>query len=338
MSGIVPERVYEGDITSITDGLGYVALNTATGELRTITPVLIVGGNFEGNTIDSNFWLSTVANSATNTESGGVLTMTSGTNTAGSAQINSIRRARFIPNTTNRFRALIQISDGGIANNTRRWGIAYGATMPTITDGAYFQLSGTTFSIVTLKGGVETTVSSGSFNGELGTSYSITTNVTTYEIYYSNSSVKFVIGGVTLHTVSALATTWTNTTEVYTYLSNINSGNTTSVDLACRVLGIVRLGRLLTQPISKYQSGTTAGVVCKYGGGALHSIAVSGVSNNSVVTLYDNTAASGTVIWASGTMGANTVPFSISLEAVPFFTGLTLVISGANSTVTVIYE
>ena len=76
----------------------------------------------------------------------------------------------------------------------------------------------------------------------------------------------------------------------------------------------------------------------KIGSGILHSIAVSGVANNSVVTLYDNTAASGTVLWSSGAMAANTVPFSIGLQGVTFFTGLTLEITAANSNATVSYE
>lgn len=338
MSRIVPEQTDDLGITSITDSLGYMALNTPLGELRTVTPILIAGETFEGTTIDPNFWLSTVANSATNSEAGGVLLMSSGTDAAGSAQFNSVRRARFIPNTANRFRALIQLGDTGTASNKRRWGVAEGTTMPTITDGAYYQIDGTTFSVVTLKGGVETVVSSGSFNGDGGTTYAPTTNLIAYEIYYLNGGVKFVINNVTIHTVSDLVTTWADTIELHAYLSNVNSGNTTNVTLSCRVLGIARLGLSLTSPISKYQAGTTAGVICKYGAGALHSIAVSGVANNSVVTLYDNTAASGTVLWSSGTMGANAVPFSVSLEGVPFDTGLTLVISGANSNATVIYE
>lgn len=47
---------------------------------------------------------------------------------------------------------------------------------------------------------------------------------------------------------------------------------------------------------------------------------------------------SGTIIWSSGSMGANTVPFSIRFDSLSFFTGLTLVIATANCNVTVIYE
>jgi len=46
----------------------------------------------------------------------------------------------------------------------------------------------------------------------------------------------------------------------------------------------------------------------------------------------------GMIIWASGTMGANAVPFSIDFKGIPFSTGLTLAITGANANATIIYE
>ena len=99
------------------------------------------------------------------------------------------------------------------------------------------------------------------------------------------------------------------------------------------------MGELITSPASDYQSGTTAAKILKYGAGMVNELAISGVANNSVITLYDNTAASGTILYSTGAMPANTTPFVISFEkGLPFFTGLTLVISGASSTVTTLYE
>lgn len=65
---------------------------------------------------------------------------------------------------------------------------------------------------------------------------------------------------------------------------------------------------------------------------------MSGVAQNSRVIFYNNTAASGTILWDSGAMGAQTQPFSLDMGHLPFDIGLTLVISGANSNVTVVYE
>lgn len=325
-------------VTRLTDEYGFSAEFTPMGETRFAESVRLVGAQFEGTTVDPNFWTATVANSATITQANAQIVLTSGTNSAGSAKFNSVKRARYVGGSAQRFRAAVQLGDTGAADNVRRWGVAWGATMPTITDGAYFQLSGTTFSVVTLKGSSPTVVNSGSFNGTLGATYTPGTSVVTFEIYWTNSRVYFVVGDEILHTVSASAATWAATVNHHIYLENTNSGNTTSVTLSCRVVTIARLGRFETEPKSYFQVGTTAGVVLKYGPGNIHGISISAVTQNSVVTLYDNTAASGTVLWSSGAMGAQTIPFSIDMHNIPFSNGLTLVIASANSSALVAYE
>ena len=87
-----------------------------------------------------------------------------------------------------------RLADTGTANVRRQWGLL-GCTMPTITDGVYFQLNGTTFSIVTLKGTSATVINSGSFNGHLGYAYALDTNNHTYQIQYNNAKVQFIIDG-----------------------------------------------------------------------------------------------------------------------------------------------
>lgn len=332
----------EGHLITVCHGYqdkyDFLAVNTPTGETRAVTPMRLVGSNFEGTTVDANFWIATTANAATVAQANAQIVLSSGVNAADSAQLHSLRRARYVGGSSMVWRAVSQLGDTGIANNTRRWGVAWGATMPTITDGAWFQLSGTTFSIVTFKGSAPTTVSSGAFNGVQGLTYSPGTSIRTYEIIWTNSKVYFVVDGVLLHTISATAATWANTVNHHIYLSNINSGNTTNVTLTCRVASIRRLGALGTQPTSYYQAGTVAAQILKYGPGNVHELLVSGVTNNSVITLYDNTAASGTILFSTGSMGATTTPFALDFKGAPFFTGLTLVIATANSNATVIYE
>lgn len=328
-------------IYSIADEYGFEVENTPMGEMRVVSPTRLVGAQFDGATFDTNFWVSTVANAASVTQGGSQIVMASGTNAAGSIKVNSVRRARYVSANANGYRSVVQLGDTGTANNTRRWGVAYGSsfpTTPTVTDGAYFELSGTTFSIVTMKGSAATTVSSGSFNGNLGKSFSPGTSATTYEIYWTNSKVWFVVGNELLHTVAATAAPWADTVAHYIYLENTNSGNTTNVTLSCRVASIRRLGNYITQPISKYQAGTTAALVLKYGAGNLHELVVSGVVNNAVITLYDNTTNSGTILFSTGSMTANTVPFAIDLKGAPFSIGLTLAITVANANATVVYE
>lgn len=330
-------------VKSIADDYGFTVENTPMGEQRTAQITRLVGAQFDGSTIDTNYWTATTLNSATVTQANAEVTLTSGTNSAGSAQLNSVRRARYVSANGMRFRGVIQLGDTGTASNTRKWGVTWGTTMPTYTDGAYFQLTGTTFSIVTLKGSSPTTVNSGSFNGQVGSTYAPTTSATTYEIYWINSKVWFVVGGTLLHTVSASSTTWAATMMPHIYMDNINSGNTTSVTLKCRVASIVRLGQLTTQPSSKQQVGTTAGNLCKIGPGNLHSILISTVSNGSIITLWDNITATGTAIWSATmvTTGGNNMYnniYTVDFKGLPFFNGLTLQIATANATCTVIYE
>jgi hypothetical protein len=324
-------------INGILDQRGFSIEASATGELKTVVPIDLIGDVFEGSTLDPNFWIATVANSATVTQGSGLAVLTSGTDAAGAARMHSFRRALFVPGLSNRYRSLTVLGDTGVANNVRKWGVGFGTSLPTITDGAYFKLSGTTFSIVTLKNSSETVVNSGSFNGSVS-SYSLDTNIHEFEILWTNRAVYFLVDEVLIHTVSATTTTWSGSVEFHTYSENVNSGNTTSVTMSHLVIGVKRFGSNASVPRYFHQAGTTAGQVLKYSSGVLHEITVSGVSNNSVITLYDNFAASGSIIWTSGSMPSNSVPFYIDLRLVRFYIGLTLVIATADSTVTVLYE
>lgn len=323
----------------LADCFGFDARFTPMNEIRTVTPIRLVGAQFDGTTIDTHFWIETNASGGDSSQTDAQLILETKTTANGSTKIHSLRRARYVSGSSNRFRAVIQLPDTGTANNKRRWGIAWGASMPTITDGAYFQLDGTTISVCVMNGGVETKIDNGSFNGASGATHIPDTNAHTYEIFWTNSSVWFAIDDFFIHKVTTTTDTWSDTMHHHIFIDNVNSGgSSTNVIMRCRAASISRLGSYLTQPTSRYQSGTTAGIVLKYTPGNLHGITVSGVSNNSVITLYDNTAASGTVLWSSGSMGALTTPFFINLFGIPFSIGLTLVIGTANSTVTVVYE
>ena len=215
-----------------------------------------------------------------------------------------------------------------------------------VSDGAFFQLSGTTFSVVTRKQGIDTVVSSGAFNGVLGPTYAQGTNINTYEIYWTNSAVWFVIGSDLLHKVSASTTPWAGTLSFYLWLENTNAGNTVDVSLKCRVISVSRMGPLLNQPISKYISSSVAvpsTTVLKRGSGNLHALIVGNVgTSGAVITLYDDVAAtSGTEIgqWTFVYPGGgNFAPVSLDLKGLPFSTGLTIGRATQISVVTVVYE
>jgi len=96
------------------------------------------------------------------------------------------------------------------------------------------------------------------------------------------------------------------------------------------VASIYGFGQLRTEVT--YKVVTNAPVVCKYGAGRLHRVIINSNAGTDV-TLYDNTAASGTIIAVLTTIEATSLEFNC-----PFFIGLTAVPSVAAVEVTIIYE
>lgn len=318
---------------ALHDDLGFVGLNTPQNELRTMEPVRLVGAGFDGSTIDSNFWLSgATGTGASIAQVNAEVVLTSGTANAAAVYLYSVRRARYVSGTSLRYRSAKQVSLG-VTNNRRRWGVGYGASMPTITDGAFFQIDGTEFSVNTMKGGVVTKVTS--FNGYYGTTYTLTTNVTAFEIYWTNSKVWFVINGILLHLVTASSATWAATMSFHVFATSLNSGDITpSQTLKTRSSTIFRMGKYETQPIYYHLSGNAATHVLKLGAGILHKIIYNNTSGTSI-TIVDNvtgvTPVVGIITTASGALG-------VWNYGIAFNTGLILVTVGNGLDATIVYE
>lgn len=311
--------------TQITDQYGFSAENTPTDALRSIIPTRLVGSTFVGTTIDTNFWTSTVANGGTNTQASGQITLATNGSANGSAILNTVRTARYVSISANYFRGVFRLPTAGTVNNIRRWGAFL------TTDGFFFELNGTTLNIVTRTGSVDTAVAAASWNGA---TFSMDTSAHTYEVYYTNSKVYFVIDGILRHTATGSTSPLSSILSLQARIENVNSGGSTSnVLMECRTSAISRLGPLETN--NTFFHGTTAATtVLKYGAGMLHRI----VLNNAVgtlITIYDNTAGSGTVI---GIINTPATANAITLEyKVSFNVGLTIVSTGTWD-FTVIYE
>jgi hypothetical protein len=228
---------------------------------------------------------------------------------------------------------VIRLPDTGTVGNTRRWG-AFNST-----DGAFFQLSGSSLSVVTRKTSVDTPVLNGAFNGGYGTTFALDTNVRTWEIYWTNSKVWFTSSGEVIHLVTANADTWSDAMNLPVRFEDNSSSSGSSVNMHVRVATIYRLGNSLSQPTSYYfASGQTAGVQLKIGAGNLHSMIVSGTANNSVITLADSITAATPVIYSSTATAATGAPVSIDFKGLPFFNGLRLIVATGNAGATIIYE
>lgn len=277
------------------------------------------------------------------------LTISSATVVAGDIYTNNGQQ--FTIMTSGTLTTVLAWGTGNPGAGAQTYTLAYGsgpatltgsnfASASTITDGAWFQINGTTFSIVTSKRNSEIPIDSGSFNGTLGTTYTVTTNVQTFEIYWTNSKVWFVVNGDILHTVSADSTVWASSMNMLIFMDNINSGGSISnVLMYVRVASIRRLGPANTQPTSYYHaSGQTTGVTLKQGSGNLHSIVFGGAANNAVVTLADSASGANNPIWVYSATGALAAPVSIDFKGLPFHNGLRLIVSTGNAALTVVYE
>jgi len=310
-------------------------------QMRVVMPHRLVGTGFMGTTIDPNFWtLTATGTAATGTQTDLDFNLTSGTASGSYAQLQSVRPGRFVFVNPMIFRTALKVTSVEVASNTRRWGVfsvASGTTTPD--NGFYFALNASgVLSVNAVASQAVTSVVAGAFNGSVA-SITMDTNISDYEIHYFVMKTEFYRKNILLHTMTPTSSLMANSLSVPITIQTVNaSGATVAGVIDCHAATIVKMGKDETQPTSKYFSATNSGTVVKYGAGIMHSLVFGGNSNGCTVTLYDNTASSGTVMYSTGNMSANTVPFSLDLHQVPFFTGLTILISGANCNVTIIYE
>ena len=324
------------DKTKLTDIYGNEVESTILGQLRVTNEVRLAGGIFNGGVLDPNFFSNTNSNGGTSivTNNELALTLTTASNSSANVQSNSV--ARFIGNESNYFRGTFRITDSGAVNNIRQWGPFLGTVTPT--DGYFYQLSGTTFSVGYSIGGALTVVNNGSFNGTSNT-YVLDANYHTYEVYYTEGVVLFTIDEVVIHKFEGGTTAFSNTIHLKPNIININTGVGSAVTIRSLLLTISRLGELKTQQKTAYL--TTGTTTLKTIIGSLHVLIFSGIASGATVTLYDNTSGTAPILWASGAMTlgsqANNFPFSLDFGNYQFATGLTVVITGTVS-LTCIYE
>jgi hypothetical protein len=324
-------------VHTIRGYLGSEAEISPQGNLRTVTPTRLVGSAFAGNTLDTNFW-STAGSSGSGgaTQSGGRVAISTGSTPDSTARMTSVRMARYVAGASTVYRAVLTLPEV-TGNNKRRWG-AY-----TDTDGFFFEDdfsdgANHVLKLVCRKGSSdENVVTSGSFNGDQGNAFTLDANVHSYEIYITNSKVFFVISDQLVHTFEGTTDPLSSTLTLPARVESINAGgNTNDNAVHLRVASISRLGPLHTEAIYKNVVGSATSVL-KLGAGVLLKLIVNNAPSNGTITIYDNTAASGTLIATVTLSNTATSPLVLPYEC-PFFTGLTVVTSGTGLNITAIYE
>jgi hypothetical protein len=303
----------------------------------------LVGTNFVGTTIDASFWTSSVIGTGTAAQTGGIVTLTTGATNPSDAALTSSRLARYIPGNPNRFRSVILIPTVVITGSTRTWGAYNSTTQPTPTDGFAFSLSAAgVLSVNCYNAGTPTTVVSGSFNGQIansstgfttGGTFTMDTNVHTYEIMYIEDIAQFYIDKVLIHTFTAAATPLSSTFNLKFNAVAAGTGTTASMQIWTGL--ILRDGLAETSP-NFSNLGVTAGTQLKLGPGNLQRIILNATSSATTVSVYDAIGAA-TLPIALISTPAGATPNQLQYE-VDFVLGLWIVITGASSNVTVIYE
>lgn len=296
---------------TLKDTTGNLADITPYGELHTITPTRLVGGVFSGTALSSYFFTVTNTAGGTTTLSNGSVILATNTTANGATKLSTSQIARFVGGTSNRFYGRIYLGDAGTTNNTRRWGLMGAGN----TDGIYFKLSGTIFSVCTLKGGVETSTT---------ITAPTLTNLNLYEIDYNSGEIYFLINGVVVSTLTFTAP-YTNTLQFFAFIDNVNSASsTTNVTISSLNITVYRLGNFETQPVQAHI--TTANTYnLKYGPGVLHKITLNNPGGTTLI-VYDSTTGSGTVL-ASINTPAQANPITLAYDF-QFSTGLTVVSTG----------
>lgn len=332
VSGVVPSRAYDSQTAK------YQRVSP-TGASITESTKRLIGGGF-ASSLDSVAW--TASNSGTGSASGvsnGIATLTSGTSNNGYGYISTPVKSRFLFASANNLRGTFRLPSLDGANTTLSWGAFNLGTPPAISDGFYFSYDGTTstLSVNSINGGVVTnTASSGSFNGEVS-SYTLDTNAHNFEILYQVVGVWFFVDGVLLHKFSAGSSMMSGTMQLSSSaIAKNSSAGTISRSLEVWAMTTVRFGA--ETPSAQYFHISANGTnVIKLGPTTLQRIILNTAgSNNNALTIYDNTAGSGTVVGvltnALGTIGA--VDYDLDLV-----NGLTIVGSGTTSgDFTIVYD
>ena len=333
-------------LNGLYDQFGYQGSFCPRRQLWVAEATHLVGSTFNASQSDTNFW--TVTNSGTGsvadigTTTTAVATLSSGTANSGFGQLHSVSVAGFLLGSANKFLAFCRLTATTVANTTRVWGVLNDSSNVTPLDGYYFSVSGTgALSVNSVKNGSVTSVASGSFNGSVS-QFVMDTNLHTYEILYGSFGAQFLIDAVLIHAMSPVATpTLTNTLNLQVYAWSANSASgTTSATLQVSNAAIHRIGRPASESLSKsFQTAASGTTTLKLGPGLVTRLIIGVQANANTIILYDNTTNSGTQLFNSGAITKNNplAPVSIDLGDMPFFTGLTLNLSGSAS-VTVVYK
>lgn len=321
-------HLHESEAMTVAVAVEVREVDLEYGVIKDAAIVRIVGEAFTGSgSAASSSWSDSVSGSGAVTLASGYMALMTGLTANSTARRESVRRARYLTGAGHHWHAMLRVLDTGTPGNVRRWGPL------SATDGYAFELSGTSLRVISRNNGVDTAVAIANWDAP----FTLDTAYHRYDIMYNGNRAEFVVDGVTRHILNSSTTTARiGDHDLPTSFEVSNSGGLAS-DIGMHVIetAIVRHGPASGLGRYVHLDGSAQTVVCKSGAGTLHRLTISTKGNpSSTVTLYDNTAASGTVITV-----ANTADAPGTLEyGVEFSTGLTAVATASSGDVVLIFD
>lgn len=322
-AGIVMTTL-EGQEHGPPDLMGFEAVIGPMRQIQTAEPFRACGNLFAA-TLDTSYW--TASNTGAGSAAGvsnGVATVTSGTANSGIGALVTAQVARFVFAHPHMTRGMFRVTAVAAANTTRRWG-AFTVSGSTPQNGAYFECDAD--GTLTAK-----TSSGGSVSYSAAISFTLDTNVHSYEIVYFVGGAWFMIDNALVATIQPTTAILMQTFSLPVQFHAVNSASgTTSASLECWGSVTLRMGRQITRTIYRNISGASTNTL-KQTSGVLKSVILNSTGGTSV-TVYDNTAASGAKIATISTGAIQVLTYDAQFDI-----GLTIVTVGAACDITVVWE
>lgn len=276
-------------------------------------------------TFNGDFWTQTNVGSGTSGHAAGELVIGTGITANSSAILESKDVNRQMAGTTQYAIIAGRLSDNGVANNKRRWGIF------DANNGFFFELDGTTLYVVSRKAGIDTRTAHANWNGpakDLFDPATLLAKMNQYNLFFGGMSMRWHVNGQVAHGFGAgvLDAPLTEKLSLPFRFESVNSGGQTAdAKQLWRGVSFHRVSPAQVSPRHKRMSTATTTTI-RSGPGTLRRVVVNkGLTSAGTVTLYDNTDASGDII------AILTIPVAMEPRAViyelEFNKGLTVVTS-----------
>ena len=317
----------------------------------TVANLRRIFGTAFGNTIDTTYsYTSNVVGTGSTTASNGVASIVTGATANSSAELISKPTIRAEFGKTMMAEFFARFTHTGTADNT-----TYIRQYADANNEFGFRLNGafatgyTNFEVYRKRAGSITAVASGSFNGNgtlSGKSISdfisgyTATNFYEYKIKYSYKKIQFFVDDICIHTFNAVTTSLVATLLARLSLYTVNAnGQTANVGVECLGMGGYQFAGDANNPLFYNNHGVAETRTLKAGGGTIHQIIIGKKgSGGDSLTIYDNTAGSGTIIALIDLQSVTGNQLSFNTAGLNFYTGLTYVSVGGTSNFTILWE